>query len=124
MFELAVEEVISSGHQLRGYRGRCERCHGHNWRIRLEVAAESLDEAGLAVDFTALKSLLHSVCEGLDHVMLNELPEFTQVNPSAENLARVVHDRCRDLLPGLGRPVRLLAVTVWESPNAAVRYHA
>lgn len=123
MYELAVEEVISSAHQLRGYAGECEHCHGHNWKVRLEVECETLDQTGLAVDFTALRRLLHTVLERYDHVMLNDLPEFTQANPSAETLARVVHDRCRELLPGLERPVRLRAVTVWESSAAAVRYH-
>lgn len=123
MYEIAVDEVISSAHQLRGYAGECEHCHGHNWKVRLEVECETLDDTGLAVDFTALRRFLRGVLERYDHVMLNDLPEFARDNPSAETLARVIHDRCRDLLPGLGRPVHLLAVTVWESSTAAVRYH-
>ena len=123
MYELAVEEIISAGHQLRGYHGQCERCHGHNWRIRLEVAAATLDEHGLAMDFVTLQELLRHVLSDFDHVMLNELPEFARQNPSAENLARLLYDRCREALRTLPRALDLQAIVVWESPSSSVRYH-
>jgi 6-pyruvoyltetrahydropterin/6-carboxytetrahydropterin synthase len=124
VYELAVEETISAGHMLRGYHGQCERCHGHNWRIRLEVSTPDLDATGLAMDFTALQTLLREVLAEFDHVMLNELPEFAQLNPSAENLARVIHERCAVSLRELPHPPRLDAVVVWESSSTSVRYRA
>mgnify|MGYP006294752629 CR=1 FL=1 len=123
MFELAVEHTISAGHQLRGYEGKCEHCHGHNWRIRLEVAAEAVDALGLVLDFGVLKRLLEDVLDPYDHVMLNELPDFRDVNPSSEHLARLVFRRCRERLAHGHPEARVIAVTVWESPRARVRYH-
>lgn len=123
MYELAVEQEIAAGHQLRGYQGKCERRHGHNWRVRIEVAASALDRAGLAVDFGRLKQLLAEILERYDHTMLNDLPEFRDSNPSSENLARLLHGRVREALRNLDPGLRLRAVVVWESPRASVRYH-
>lgn len=123
MYDLAVELTLSAGHQLRGYRGKCEKCHGHNWKIRLEVSAESLDAVGLVVDFGELKAILQEVTAGYDHVMLNDLPEFADQNPTSENLARVIYQRCRERIQALQRPVRIAGVVVWESEGSSVRYH-
>jgi 6-pyruvoyltetrahydropterin/6-carboxytetrahydropterin synthase len=123
MFDIVVEQEISAGHQLRGYRGKCENCHGHNWKIRLEVSAAEVDELGLGIDFTVLKKLLGDLLEAYDHTMLNDLPEFAQENPTSENLARVLYRQARQRLQILKTRVTLKAVWVWESPRAFVRYY-
>jgi 6-pyruvoyltetrahydropterin/6-carboxytetrahydropterin synthase len=123
MFDIVVEQEISAGHQLRGYRGKCENCHGHNWKISLEVSAPEVDELGLGIDFTVLKKILGDILEDYDHTMLNELPDFSQENPTSENLARVIYRRCRERLQAMAAKVALKAVLVWESPRAFVRYY-
>jgi len=121
MYDVVVEQEISSAHQLRGYQGKCENFHGHNWKIRLEVTRDCVDEIGLAVDFAELKKILNSVLEKYDHVMLNELPEFSQTNPTSENLARIVFQQCKEALADF--QIKMKAVTVWESSKAFVRYY-
>jgi 6-pyruvoyltetrahydropterin/6-carboxytetrahydropterin synthase len=123
VFDLTVEHTISAGHQLREYHGKCERCHGHNWRIRLEITVAELDPIGLGVDFNALKALLSEAVAGYDHVMLNELPEFGAQNPTSENLARNIYRACREKLKVLNPAAAVKGVTVWESPGAGARYH-
>lgn len=123
MFELAVEQTIAAGHQLREYQGKCERCHGHNWRVRLEIAVADLDRIGLGVDFGVLKGLLAEVLARYDHVMLNELPEFSSVNPTSEHFARTLFGECRKRVAALERPVTVKSVTVWESAGSSARYY-
>ncbi len=85
------------------------------------VSGDSLDAIGCVVDFAVLKEALGHVAAGLDHRLLNELPPFGEVNPTAENLAAHFFKEMRSNL-GRYTSVRLEAVTVWESATAAVTY--
>src|SRR5258705_5729300 len=87
MFQVSVEETFSAGHALRGYRGKCENVHGHNYRVRVTVEGPQLDSIGLLCDFTELKRVIREIIGGLDHQLINELGAFCTVNPSADNLA-------------------------------------
>jgi len=51
MFEVTVEDTFSAGHYLRNYRGKCEKPHGHNYRVRVTLSGAELDKAGLLLDF-------------------------------------------------------------------------
>ncbi len=57
MFEVNVKSTFSSGHSLRGYRGKCENQHGHNYKVRVTLAGEKLDDCGLLVDFKTISSI-------------------------------------------------------------------
>ena len=92
MFQVSVEETFSSGHALRGYRGKCENVHGHNYRVRVTVEGPQLDSIGLLCDFTEVKRVLREIIGGLDHQFINDLEAFRTVNPSAENLAKYFYD--------------------------------
>ncbi len=122
MFDVVVEQDIASAHQLRGYQGKCENFHGHNWKIRLEVSAEEQDDCGLAVDFGILKKILKDILEAYDHTMLNELPAFKELNPTSENLAKTIYGECREKIKAFPR-LSMKTVIVWESSRAFVRYY-
>jgi 6-pyruvoyltetrahydropterin/6-carboxytetrahydropterin synthase len=123
VYEVSVEGRFSAAHNLRGYRGDCERLHGHNYQVQAAVRVAQLAPDGLAIDFRDLKAALGAVLAELDHRHLNaDVPEFAAggLNPSAENLARFVFERLAGQgLPNGARPAR---VTVWESPGCAVTY--
>ncbi|RLB52504.1 MAG: 6-carboxytetrahydropterin synthase QueD [Deltaproteobacteria bacterium] len=121
MYEVSVQMTFSAAHRLRGYQGRCENLHGHNYRVEVVAAAEKLDDCGLAVDFGVLKQLLGQVLDRFDHADLNELEEFARVNPSAENIARVIFEGLAAVWP-LER-ARLASVSVWESEASRATYH-
>ena len=81
MFEVTVEDTFSAGHFLRNYRGKCEKPHGHNYRVRVTLSGAELDQAGLLLDFKELKDVLRPVMNYLDHEMINELKPFDTINP-------------------------------------------
>jgi 6-pyruvoyltetrahydropterin/6-carboxytetrahydropterin synthase len=120
--ELGVEREFSAAHQLRGYQGACEKIHGHNWKVLLEVRVGALDKLGLGLDFTFMKSELDRILASYDHVLLNNLPEFQHENPTSENLARHVFEKCRQVFQPSGPNVSVIGVTVWESSTAFARY--
>ena len=124
MYEVTVEETFAAGHFLRNYRGKCEKPHGHNYRVRVTLAGTELDHAGLLLDFKDLKDVLRPVMNYLDHEMINELEPFTTVNPSAENLAKYFYDECNKFLAGQtsGR-VRVKDVTIWETDTTTATYY-
>jgi hypothetical protein len=49
-FEVMIERNFSSAHQLRGYKGKCENLHGHNYKIEIYARGRELDNVGLLVD--------------------------------------------------------------------------
>jgi 6-pyruvoyltetrahydropterin/6-carboxytetrahydropterin synthase len=124
MFEITVEAGFSSGHYLRDYHGKCENPHGHNYRVLVTLAGKELDQAGLLLDFKLLKNLLKPVVEYLDHRMINDLAPFTEVNPSAENLARYFYDQTSVHLQELtaGR-VWVKDCTLFETDTSFARYY-
>ena len=122
MFELMVETHFSSAHQLRGYKGECERLHGHNWKVQVYVLAERLNEIDIAIDFHELKKLTNEVIVSLDHGFLNEIFPFTEKNPSSENIAKWVYDSLKKKINNDSN-VNLSAVTVWESETASATYY-
>lgn len=122
MFEVSVDAAFAAAHRLRGYQGKCEELHGHNYRVRLIVAGEQLDQIGLLQDFTLLKRVLRGIVDKLDHKYLNELPPFDKMNPSAENLARFIHDEMAKQLAGQMGEASLASVTVWETDTASATY--
>jgi 6-pyruvoyltetrahydropterin/6-carboxytetrahydropterin synthase len=122
MFEVSVEATFAAAHSLRGYQGKCENLHGHNYKVRLAVTGDQLDQIGLLQDFTVLKQVLRGVVGKLDHRNLNELPPFETVNPSAENLARFIHDESAKQLAGKLGDAALASVTVWETETASATY--
>ena len=121
MFEISVEESFAAGHSLRNYRGKCEKVHGHNYKVRVTLEGEALDAAGLLVDFTELKRVLHSATGRLDHEFLNDIPPFDQLNPSAENMAKYFHD---EISKGLADQtgVRVASVRIWETDTSIATY--
>lgn len=121
MFELMVETTFSAAHQLRGYKGKCEQVHGHNWKVQAHVVAERLNEIDIAMDFHDIKKLLNEVIEPLDHSFLNDIFPFTEKNPSSENMAKWIYDSLNKKLPN--EHIQVSAVTVWESDTASATYY-
>ena len=120
MFEISVEETFAAGHALRGYRGKCEKVHGHNYKVLVMLEGERLDSAGLLLDFVELKRLLRAVIERLDHEFLNDVPPFDALNPSAENMAKYFYDEISQALPP--SPASLSSVKIWETDTSTATY--
>jgi len=122
MYRARVEAEFSAAHFLSHYHGKCEKLHGHNYRVRLWAGGEELDEGGMLADFSLLKKALNDAISPLDHSNLNDIAVF-QNDPSAERIARFIFDKVREKLPELGMASGLLyAVDVFENPRSMARY--
>jgi 6-pyruvoyltetrahydropterin/6-carboxytetrahydropterin synthase len=124
MFEVSVDKSFAAGHALRGYRGKCENVHGHNYKVRVTLTGEELDATGLLCDFVEVKRMMQAIIDRLDHQFLNDLAPFDKLNPSAENLARYFY---QELQRGFaerqdGVPVRVGEVQVWETDTTTATY--
>jgi 6-pyruvoyltetrahydropterin/6-carboxytetrahydropterin synthase len=128
MFEVSVDEMFSAGHALRGYKGKCENPHGHNYKIRVVLEGPDLDSIGLLYDFVDLKKVMRGIIEGLDHKFLNDQAPFDKINPSAENLAKYLYEETLRGMKGVAesrgiseksthsnKNPRIASVTVWET---------
>jgi 6-pyruvoyltetrahydropterin/6-carboxytetrahydropterin synthase len=118
-YELFIQGEFGAAHNLREYNGKCERLHGHNWKIDLRVAGNRLNHEGMLLDFVAMKRALKEVLDRFDHRYLNEVPPFDALNPTSENLARFIAGEVAARLP---KGVRVVAVTAWESDKCAATY--
>jgi 6-pyruvoyltetrahydropterin/6-carboxytetrahydropterin synthase len=120
MFNIFIQSHFSAGHHLRDYPGNCERPHGHNWKVEVTVKATKLDELGMGIDFRTLKAAVKEVLDSLDHIDLNEHPDFQSINPSSENIAAYIF---RNLQKDLTSDrYGVYSVTVCETDNSGVTY--
>ncbi len=120
MYFSAITGTFSAAHALRNYQGKCERLHGHNWKIEVVVAAQTLDAAGMGLDFTVLRERLGSVLAEFDHRFLNDLEPFQSCSPSSELIARHIFERLT--LAVDDDRLRLVSVRVWESEGSWAEY--
>ena len=116
MYEIAVEDTFDAAHCLRGYAGSCQRLHGHTYRVTASFRFASLEESGMAIDFRAAKDLLRTALDYMDHRYINELPEFSAQNPTAENIARFIFDRIKE------QNAQLHSVSVRETAASCATY--
>jgi len=124
MFQVSVEETFSAGHALRGYKGKCENVHGHNYRVQITLEGPHLDNIGLLVDFTRVKQVMRDIIKRLDHQFINDLEPFTTVNPSAENMAKYFFEEVGSQLKDLPPGATVKNVVIWETDTACAKYWA
>ena len=105
---------------MRNYKGKCESLHGHNWKVEVIVCSESIDEAGMVMDFAELKRLVNRVMEELDHKNLNEVVYFKTINPSSEEISRYLFDKLKSDIAARGN--KLEEIRVWETDTSCAMY--
>ena len=131
MFRVSREIDFCYGHRLLNYQGKCRHLHGHNGRVRITFESAALDPRGMVLDFSEIKrSVRRWIDEQLDHRMvlhrddpavplleqLGEPVHRMDVNPSAENIARLIFQYAA----AQGFPV--VEVQLWETPNCCATY--
>jgi 6-pyruvoyltetrahydropterin/6-carboxytetrahydropterin synthase len=121
MFEVRQETTVAAAHQLRLSPGEGERLHGHNWRIVAVVRCRELDGRGMVVDFNDLGSELRRLVEPYEHVFLNEIAPYDDINPTAENIAKVVAEGLAAHIDD--ERVRVQRVEVWETDTCGAIYY-
>ncbi len=118
MYKVKVTSDFSSAHNLRGYKGKCEGVHGHNWKVEVSAALDTVNNIGMVIDFKDLRSALKEILEDLDHKYLNDLEYFKKNNPTSECLAKYIFEKIRERDLG----VKISDVTVWETETASATY--
>ena len=119
-YEVMIERNFSSAHQLRGYKGKCENLHGHNYKIEIFAKGAELNNIGLLIDFVDLKKAADDVVKYFDHRNINELPPFDELQPSAENLAKYVLERVSRQVSD--DRVQIYKVRCFETPTSVATY--
>ena len=120
MFELKVITDFAAAHQLRNFRGNCEKLHGHNWKVEVILSGDKLNEAGLLIDFREVKEATDRILKELDHSFLNDLPQFKNENPSSENIAAYLFEKLSGELND--NHLKVTKVTAWESDSACASF--
>ncbi len=102
--------------------GKCNnpRYHGHNYDLIVSVEGEIDKETGYVMDMKVLKDLIKEhVEEAFDHKNLNEdVPDFKDMNPTAENIAVVIWNKLRPHI----QTTMNLEVVLYETPRNFVTY--
>lgn len=142
------EFEFDAAHFLPNYYGKCERMHGHTYKLQVTIEGK-VGQNGLVMDFVILKKMVkEKVLDRLDHYLLNDLLEI----PSAENVALWIWDQLVDLKQNLQEQmddpnlpnsiayyfkkeegkaidlevfsdhIRLYEIKLWETPNSSVTY--
>jgi 6-pyruvoyltetrahydropterin/6-carboxytetrahydropterin synthase len=119
MYIIAVEKSFDAAHYLRGYAGKCEKLHGHRFKVVVRLNCRELNDVGLAYDFTELKRQVMEVIGKYDHQCLNDINPFDNINPSSENIAATIYS---GLAEAFKNDIRLDSVEVWESPESCALY--
>lgn len=131
MYRVTREIDFCYGHRLLNYEGKCRYLHGHNGRAVITIEGEKLDHRGMVLDFSDIKKVVAAwIDENLDHRMLlhrddpavpmlkemNEPMFLLDVNPTAENIAKLIYEFTRDH----GFPIT--NCDLWETPHCFATY--
>ena len=102
--------------------GKCanDNFHGHNYDLTVSLTGKADPETGYVYDLGKLKDIIKQEVEDyLDHKNLNlDIPEFKNLNPTAENIAILIYDR----LINHFKPDYKLKITLFETPRNFVEY--
>lgn len=111
------EFEFDAAHYLPQYNGKCERLHGHTYKLVVKVKGTP-DHEGMVIDFTKLKALVkEKVVDHLDHQLLNDIIP----NPSAECISLWVWNQLKDELHT--DRYHLYEVEVWETKTSGCIYN-
>jgi 6-pyruvoyltetrahydropterin/6-carboxytetrahydropterin synthase len=115
-FFVSKEFKFDAAHNLIRYHGKCEKLHGHTYKLRVTLRGKRNDD-GMVYDFVELKKVVNElVISKLDHSYINDVIE----QPSAENIAEWIWNKLFDALKG--EKHFLYEVVVWETENSFVTY--
>ncbi len=113
---LIKEFEFDAAHNLVKYHGKCERLHGHTYKLVVKIEGEPGEE-DMVFDFVELKRIVKAkVIDRLDHYYLNDIIE----QPTAENIAKYVWN---ELVDEIKRDnCRLCEIEIWETKTSGLIY--
>jgi len=120
VYEIFIQDHFSAAHVLRGYDGSCAKTHGHNWMVDVNIQCRKLSKLGFGIDFLDVKRVLKDILGKLDHTTLNDVVEFSSINPTAENIAKFLYSELSRRLNT--EFITVKKVMVLESPGCGAAY--
>jgi 6-pyruvoyltetrahydropterin/6-carboxytetrahydropterin synthase len=118
-YEVLLEGGFTARHGIRLPDGRVEPSHAHDWRVTVCFRGSQLDECGLLVDFDAVRADLKQVLARFEQTDLNQCPAMGGLNPTAEQVAKVIFEAMGQRWE---RDGRLHRVRVTEAPGCTAVY--
>ena len=111
---LTKDFTFDAAHNLINYHGKCEKLHGHTYRLRVIVEGTP-DSEGMIIDFIELKAIVKErVISRLDHAYINDII----AQPSAENIALWIWDELEESVRR--ENCSLYEIHVWETADSRV----
>ncbi len=118
-FELGADAFFGARHYLT-FGGRKGETHYHSWRVEVRIESDTNDEEGTVIGFAEARGALEAKVADYNETLLNNVEPYDRIQPTAENIARVIF---QDIGPSLTRgATRLKTVRVWESPTNHAAY--
>lgn len=121
MYTVAVKrDFIAQHHLIGGDWGAENELHSHHYQVELQLHGEVLDTHGYLVDIVEIEKILNSLVEHYRDQTLNDLPEFTGLNPSIEHFSRIL---CQTIAAHLqAQNLQSITLKLWENDIAWASY--
>ena len=117
-YRIAVDIFFNARHSV-SIDGRVGPEHPHSYRLKAKCSSQvSALNDQVVVGYSPLRERMKIVVNAYNNQLLNSLPPFQNLQPTTENLTGVLFQQLDRAFAGL--PVRLLEVTVWESPTEEI----
>ena len=127
---------FDAAHRIINHESKCKMLHGHRYALEATFAAEGLDNLGRVIDFGEIKEILGSwIDDNFDHNTILSIYDknlgdqisaqtgqeiyYINENPTAENIAKyILEEICPKIFAG--KPVKCIAIKLYETPNCFV----
>lgn len=121
MYSIALERQFKAQHYLIGGDWGAEnKIHAHQYKVEVRVKGKTLDEHGYLIDIVDLEQAFENIIACYQGRVLNDLQEFSGLNPSIEHLSHILFQNLRGFI---NTPhIRSMRVKVWESTVAWSAY--
>jgi len=114
MYTVAVRrEFIARHFLIGGDWGRENDPHAHPYVAEVSIESAELDQHGYLVDIVKIDEGLSAIVDRYRDKLLNDLPEFKDINPSIEHFSRIICEKLFESIqpPGTGT----ISVRLWEN---------
>ena len=119
MYNIGVQSKFSAAHFHRGATESCEQIHGHNYRVEVQIESSDLPGGDMVVDFGLVRQAMAEALEPWDHHLLNDVDDFSGIEPTTEVICRLLYDKLSSRFSG---SVFLRKIIVWETDDCWASY--
>ena len=115
MFELIEKLEFNASHKVTLSADYESKLHTHLWYANVFIAFKKIDEFGVSVLFNEMHDKLKELIKHFDKKYLNELPEFKDIDPTAENTAKAVYEYLKEHINNENNTLRRVELRVTDS---------